>query len=114
MSGKMESLELMHCAKEALLSKKAANITIFDVRHTSPVTDYYMIASGSTAAQLKAMVNALSTSLKTTGFKIRVSGVPDDGWVVVDLFDVVIHIFQTEVRDYYSIEELWADSPRVE
>ena len=110
----MESLESMRCAKEALLSKKGANITVFDVRTTSPVTDYYMIASGATAAQLKAMANAVSTSLKTTGYKIRVSGGPEDGWMVVDLFDVVIHIFQTEIRDYYSIEELWADNPRVE
>ena len=110
----MESLELMRCAKEALLSKKAANITVFDVRNTSPVTDYYMIASGSTAAQLKAMASVLTTTLKPTGYKIRVSGVPDDGWVVVDLFDVVIHIFQTEIREYYSIEELWADNPQVE
>ncbi len=110
----MESLDLMRCAKEALLSKKAANIIIFDVRKTSPVTDYYMIASGATAAQLKAMASAVTTSTKDTGFKIRVSGAPDDGWVVVDLFDVVIHIFQTEVREYYSIEELWADNPRIE
>jgi ribosome-associated protein len=114
MNGMMESLELMRCAKEALLSKKAAHITVFDVRNTSPVTDYYMIASGSTAAQLKAMAGAVSSAFKDDKMKIRVSGVPDDGWVVVDLFDVVIHIFQTEVRDYYSIEELWADNPRVE
>ncbi len=110
----MESLELMRCAKEALLSKKAANVMVFDVRKTSPVTDYYMIASGATAAQLKALANAVTTSIKTAEFKIRVSGTPDDGWVVVDLFDVVIHIFQKEVREYYSIEELWADSPQVE
>jgi len=110
----MDSLELMRCAREALLSKKAANITVFDVRNTSPVTDYYMIVSGSTAAQLKALASAVATSLKTTGFTIRVSGTPEDGWVVVDLFDVVIHIFQAEVREYYSIEELWADNPRVE
>jgi len=104
----------MRCAKEALLSKRRRIITVFDVHNTSPVTDYYMIASGSTAAQLKAMANAVATTLKDTGFKIRVSGVPDDGWVVVDLFDVVIHIFQKETREYYSIEELWADNPRVE
>lgn len=110
----MDSLELLRCAKEALLSKKAANITVFDVRKTSPVTDYYMIASGATGAQLKAMANAVSTAVKDTKFKVRVSGVPDDGWIVVDLFDVVIHIFQTEVRAYYAIEELWEGSPRVE
>lgn len=110
----MDSKQLMRCAKEALLSKKAANITVFDVRNTSPVTDYYMIASGATAAQLKAMANAVSATLKETGFKIRVSGTPDDGWIVVDLFDLVIHIFQTETREYYSIEELWAGNPQVE
>lgn len=110
----MESLELMRNAREALLSKKAANVMVFDVRKTSPVTDYYMVASGSTGAQLKAMVTAVTKDLKQAGAAApRVSGVPDDGWMVIDLFDVVIHVFQDEVRNYYSIEELWADCPQV-
>ncbi|MEI6563945.1 MAG: ribosome silencing factor [bacterium] len=111
----IKSLELMRRVREALVSKKAANIVVFDVRNTSPVTDYYMVASGATAAQLKAMASVVTQELKTIGLpRFRCSGVPDDGWMVLDLFDVVIHIFQTEIREYYSIEELWADSPRVE
>jgi ribosome-associated protein len=110
----MESLELMRSAREALLSKKAANIMVFDVRKTSPVTDYYMVASGSTGAQLKAMVAAITKDVKqSVTVAPRVSGAPDDGWMVIDLFDVVIHVFQDEVRKYYSIEELWADCPQV-
>ena len=110
----MDSMELMSCVREALLSKKAANIVVFDVRKTSPVTDYYMIASGATAPQLKAMVGAVTKEIKETGVgRPRISGAPDDGWMVVDLFDVVIHIFQEEMRAYYSIEELWADCPQV-
>lgn len=110
----MDSLELMKRAREALLSKKAADVMVFDVRKTSPVTDYYIIASGSTAAQLKAMSNSVNQALKEAGLRGgRSSGVPDDGWIVLDLFDVVIHMFQTEIRSYYSIEELWEECPRV-
>jgi len=110
----MDSQELMKRAREALLSKKAADVIVFDVRKTSPVTDYYVIASGATAAQLKAMSNSVNQVLKEAGqANARCSGVPDDGWMVLDLFDVVIHIFQDEIRSYYSIEELWDNCPRV-
>lgn len=109
-----QSTEHLMRVREALLSKKAGNIVVFDVRKTSPVTDYYVIASGATAAQLKAMTNAVIEEVKKTGdHRPRVSGTPDDGWMVLDLFDIVIHVFQEEVRDYYAIEELWEDSPRV-
>lgn len=110
----MESLEMARLAKEALLSKKGAGVVILDVRRSSPVTDYYVIASGTTAPQLKAMANAVNRSFKDVGGgHSRQSGVPDDGWVVLDCADVVIHIFLQEVRDYYAIEELWAEDPRV-
>lgn len=110
----MDARTIALLLREALLSKKGADVTIIDVRGLSPITDYYVIASGATAAQLKAMATAVVDSLKQTGQPMhRRSGVPDDGWVVVDCFDVVIHIFQQELREYYAIEELWADAPRV-
>jgi len=107
------STELMKRAREALLSKKGVDVKAFDVRAVSPVTDYYMVVSGATGAQLKAMANAIIKDLKETGGdRPRFSGTPDDGWIVVDCFDVVIHIFQQEKRVYYAIEELWADCPQ--
>ncbi len=111
----MESMDMARHAKEALLSKKAAGLLILDVRTISPVTDYYVIASGATAPQLKAMANAVHREFKNAGVHhFRRSGMPEDGWVVLDYVDVVIHIFLQEVRDYYAIEELWADAPQID
>jgi ribosome-associated protein len=110
----MDSVRLAELAREAVLSKKASDVVIFDVRATSPVTDYYVVASGMTAPQLKAMAGAVMAALKEAGEPpCRRSGAPDDGWMVLDCIDVVIHIFLRELREYYAIEELWAESPRV-
>jgi ribosome-associated protein len=110
----MESLELVGRIREALLSKKGTDIVVFDVRGRSPITDYYVIVSGATAPQLKALSGAVVKELKDAGEPpSRRSGEPDDGWIVVDCFDVVIHMFEQSLRDYYAIEELWADAPRV-
>jgi ribosome-associated protein len=110
----MESLETVTKVREALESKKGRDILVFDVRATSPVTDYYVIASGATAPQLKAMATAVTRALKGEGAGWhRQSGAPEDGWIVVDYVDVVIHIFLDETRRYYAIEELWAGVPRL-
>ncbi len=111
----MESLDMARHAREALLSKKASGVLVLDVRKISPVTDYYVLASGATAPQLKAMANAVHRQFKDAGtHHFRRSGMPEDGWMVLDYVDVVIHIFLKEVREYYAIEELWADAPHVE
>lgn len=111
----MESLEVVDRVREALLSKKGTDILVVDVRGGSPVTDYYVVVSGSTAPQLKALASAVVKALKDEGTPCyRRSGVPEDGWLVLDYLDVVIHIFQQETRAYYAIEELWAEAPRVD
>lgn len=111
----MENIDMARQAREALASKKAAGILILDVRAISPVTDYYVIASGTTAPQLKAMSNAVHRQFKDAGVHhFRRSGMPEDGWLVLDYVDVVIHIFLQEVRDYYAIEDLWADAPQID
>jgi ribosome-associated protein len=110
----MESIDMVHQVREALLSKKGEGIVVLDVRNLSPVTDYYVVVSGVSAPQLKAMSNAVQRQLRDAGVHhSRKSGAPDDGWVVLDYLDVVIHIFLNELREYYSIEELWAGAPRV-
>ena len=111
----MESIELARRVREALWSKKGDKVLIFDVRGKSSITDYYVIASGATGPQLKAMTTAIVKDLKEAGEPLcRRSGLPEDGWIVVDCIDVVIHILLQELRDYYAIEDLWADSSQVE
>ena len=83
------------------------------MRKTSGVTDYYMVASGSSAPHLNAMADEIQYVLKKEGVLAhRRSGDPESGWIVVDYFDVVIHIFATQTRQYYAIEELWAGARR--
>lgn len=111
----MESIEIVHHAREAFLSKKGSDIVIVDVRGVSTMADYFMVVSGSSSPQLKALANAVVKELKPAGAIChRQSGVPDDGWVVLDYGDVIMHMFLKDLRDYYAIEELWADAPRVE
>lgn len=110
----MEALEIALRARDLLLSKKGSDVRIYDVRALSPVTDFNVIVSGMTAPQLKGMVGAVQKELKHAGVTFcRRSGAAEDGWVVLDYLDVVIHIFQQELRAYYAVEDLWAEAPRV-
>ena len=86
---------------------------MYDVRKTNTFTDYYMIVSGTSAPQLRAMADEVQFALKKEGvITHRRSGDGDSGWIVVDFFDVVIHIFSAQSRQYYAIEELWAGARR--
>lgn len=92
----------------ALDSKKGTDIRIFDVRGVSGLTDYYVVATGTAAPHLKALVNEVGRRLKDCGVdSYRTSGDPDSGWIVVDYVNVVLHVFSPEARAYYAIEKLW-------
>ena len=83
---------------------------MLDVRGISNITDYYVIASGTSAPHLKALVTEVTHRLKRLGMPARRSGLPESGWVVVDGLDAVIHIFAPEARAYYAIESLWKEA----
>lgn len=98
-------------AARILDEKQAREIRVFDVSGISTVTDYYLVATGTSSPHLKALVSQLQHQLKALGVSCyRHSGTPESGWVVVDYVDVVIHIFAQEARDYYAIESLWKDA----
>ena len=84
---------------------------VLDVTGKSAITDFYVLASGATTPQLKAMANEVLNTLKDMGIHCyHKSGSPESGWVVLDYFDAVIHVFSDKTRDYYAIEDLW-DNP---
>ena len=108
-------MDLARTARWALIDKKGEAIDLLDVKDLTGVTDYYLIASGSSAPHLRAMFDAVLHSLKKDGVPCyRKCGEPECGWLVIDYIDVVIHIFSVEARQYYAIEELWGEAPRVE
>jgi len=107
-------LDLAKAARTFLDDKKAQDIVLLDVHGQSTVTDYYLIATGLSAPHLKALFNDLQVELKKKGMNChRKSGEPEGGWMVLDYFDVIIHIFLPEQRTYYALEALWEPVPEV-
>ena len=99
---------------QALYDKQAEAIRILDVRGISTVTDICVIASGTSAPHLKALQKAAQSYLKSdTDLRYRTSGESDSGWVLLDAFNVVVHIFAPEAREYYDIEALWTGAKEI-
>jgi len=98
----------------ALDSKKAQNIRIFDVRGLSSVTEFYIVATGTSAPHLKSLVAEIQNHMKKLGItQYRSSGEPESGWIVADYVHAVVHVFSTEAREYYAIEKLWATAKEI-
>ncbi len=96
---------------QALDDKKAENLKVLDVRGKSPITNYFIIATATSEPHLRALANELDKTLKDLGVKsIGRESNPGSGWVVVDAFDFMAHLFLPEQRGMYGIEALWKDA----
>lgn len=100
-------------AVRALEDRLGKDIRVFDVRGVSTITDYCVVASGTSSPHLKALFSEVQHHMKQMGIPARHSGLPESGWVVVDCLDAVIHIFVPEARVYYQIESLWKSVPEI-
>ena len=99
---------------DILAEKKAEAMVVLDMRKLSSVTDFYVIASGSSGPQLRAMSEDLAFRLKKEGQPVhRRAGSPESQWMVLDYLDVIVHVMSPESRGYYAIEDLWNDAPRI-
>ena len=96
------------------VSKMALDPVVFDVRGVSDIADVFMIFSGSSDRQIKAIVDSVEESLREAGEKnYHIEGYQKGWWVLVDAGDVVIHVFSTEGRGYYDLESHWSDAKRI-
>lgn len=97
----------------SLLEKQARDIRVYDLRGLSGITDFTVICSGSSGPHLKALMSSVQAAIKKemAATLPRRGGDPDSGWIVIDLIDTIIHIFEPELREYYAIEALWASAP---
>ena len=101
-------------AREALDAKQGEDIAVLDVRGVTPITDYVVVATGTSPPHLKALFNDVQMVLKQEGTAVyRRAGAPESGWMVLDCIDCVIHIFSREAREYYAVEALWGQAPRL-
>jgi len=100
---------------QAAQNKKAEDLVIMDLRGISNFTDFYVICSGNSEPQLKAIAEEIQTVLRLEhGVRARrVDGFPFSQWVVVDFDDVIVHLFHESKRAQYALEDLWGDAPRL-
>lgn len=111
----MDSKKLALLCRELADNKKAENIVVLDVRKLSSVTDYFMITSGTSSPHLRAIVNEITDKLRDDhGIRPRATdGNLNGDWVVLDYFDVIIHVMRTDARTRYDLEGLWGDAAPV-
>ena len=94
---------------EIASDKKAADIVVLDIQGITPIADYFVIFTGDTARQINAVAEALQETLKKEGrVALRIEGMPDSGWLLMDYGDVIVHVFAPGVRDQYHLERLWS------
>jgi ribosome-associated protein len=115
MMAAMEAKKLALLCRELADNKKAEDLVVLDVRELSSITDYFVLASGTSEPHLRAIADEITNQLrKQHGVSPRVvDGNIQSGWMVVDLFDVIVHVMHQEVRKKYDLETLWSDAPRV-
>lgn len=107
-----DSSQLAELIGELALSKKAENVLAIDVSNVSSSTNYFIICSAETGLQVRAIANAVRKG--TPNKPWHVEGMENESWVLLDYVDVVLHVFKTSVREYYTLEKLWADAPIIE
>ena len=110
----LESRErAISCALFAL-DKKALNVKILEIKRLSSITDYLVLASGTSDKQTQAIAESVKKGLKQFGKALDVEGLREGNWVVIDYGDVIVHVFRDEMRRYYNLDELWNAAPHLE
>jgi ribosome-associated protein len=111
----MESRKLALLCRDLAENKKAEDVVILDLRTVSTITDYFVIASGTSEPHLRAIVGEISDRLREE-HRIKpnaMDGSSHANWVVLDFFDVIVHIMRADTRRQYDLENLWGDAKPV-
>lgn len=110
----MDSKELLEKVVKAADGRRAEDIVALKVDQISPMADYFVIMTGGSDRQVQAIVNAIVEMAHNEQLEIgSVEGKNAAQWVLVDLGDVVVHVFRDETRHFYNLEKLWSDAPLV-
>jgi ribosome-associated protein len=108
------ALELIKICCRVLDDKKAGDLRVLDVSAQSSITDYLILATATSEPHLRALRNDLEKALDAA--KVRLVGIEraqESGWIVIDAFDVMIHLFRTEMRERFGLERLWRDASEI-
>jgi ribosome-associated protein len=102
-------------AARACDEMKGEDILILDLRELTQLTDCFVLCTGRSERQLKAIAKSVREALRAAGARpFGDEGDAPSGWILLDYVDVVVHVFSAQARDYYQLEMLWGDAPRIE
>ena len=108
----METKDFANRIGELILSKKGYDVRLLDLHGLSSVADYFIICSADSTIQVKAIADEVDDKLRDVGIKCHFKeGYNTLNWVLLDYFDVVVHIFKKDAREFYNLEKLWGDAP---
>ncbi|MFA4884413.1 MAG: ribosome silencing factor [Desulfotomaculaceae bacterium] len=106
---------ITNIAVQAAKDKKASNITVLDIREVTVIADYFIICSGFSSTQVRAIAENVQDELEEAGMlALRREGFREANWVLLDYGDVIVHVFQDAERQFYNLERLWGDAPVVD
>ncbi len=111
----MDSKKLALLCKELAENRKAEDVAILDVAKLSSITDYFVIATGTSEPHLRAIISEIKDKLRDD-FDLRPRAIDGDfqaAWQVLDFFDVIVHVMRKDAREKYDLESLWGDAPKV-
>ncbi len=107
-----EQVQILNIISEAIFEKKGLDVKLLDLRGITTIADYFVICSGESDMQVKAIADNIDRRLTEEGVKIwKQEGFKALSWVLIDLSDIVVHIFRNESRQFYNLERLWGDAP---
>ena len=106
--------ELAQLAADVADSKKARDVVILDISELAVIADFFVICSANSRTQVQAIADAMEEQLAQKGVRCKgIEGRDEGKWVLLDFGDLVVHIFQGEEREFYGLERLWGDAPRL-
>jgi ribosome-associated protein len=111
----MSAQEKAVVSTQAAADKKALDLVLLDMRGVSSITDYFLICSGGSNRQVQAIADAIDEQLGKHGIaSLGVEGYREARWILMDYGDVIIHVFSQDRREFYDLERLWANAPKID
>ena len=113
--GGLSTEEKTTLISQIVADKKAMDVIVLDMAEASSITDYFLICSGGSQRQVQAIADAIGEQLKQAGItSLGVEGYREGHWILMDYGDVIVHVFSQETREFYDLERLWANAPKID
>lgn len=103
-----EAEKILDIITKSLDDGKANDVVVIDLQGKTSIANYMVVASGTSQRHVASLADQVQMKLKAAGYKSTIEGEEKADWVLIDAFDVIVHIFKPEVRKFYSIEKMWA------